>query len=42
MTEHDHDDEQQPGADGAPLDEDYDYDPPVGEDDPDEEDEARA
>lgn len=32
--------DEQPGADGAPLDEDYDYDPPIGEDDPDEEDEA--
>lgn len=32
--------EEQPGADGAPLDEDYDYDPEPGEDDPDEEDEG--
>lgn len=34
--------EEQPGADGAPLDEDYDFDPQPEEDDDDSDDDVEG
>lgn len=39
MTENEN--EEQPGADGAPLDEDYDYDPPLADDDGEDDEDPR-